>query len=474
MAALRQLLNARAMVTGQQQERSSPSPTEDEQRRNEKMMNYSNPPPAVPSKSQSTSKTSSEQPRQLHSKFNEADNQAWQHPLHRKNSDLSNSYNRGNSFDQGNSFARPAPLRSQTETNMLSVDGSELERSSFYEENESPALSPALNKHLALRPLNTQAQAQPQEQQPYNSPQKTHTRRRSRSATQDGYYGASENAWDGYGSKGHKPRQSSLKWVDPMMSDPEQPSGVMQLLRDRQGRTPQPDQNVRAIVIKDAPPPSQPSHLTHPPPQGRFEPKPLDMSSPKLGGARKEAHTFTNTSNSPTDSVTSTASHDHRNHKRQRSLDYTPHQLAHMDYSTLHLESFDHIPTANQETMIQQHNLPASNLPLSERLRYIYPDKTHKDKAHRARVFFSSLPIEQYEECGDLLLDGFRDIMERLKQARQQKRKAARSMEEQIAKREEWGRRKRGVLEVELGRLKGAGTAVVKPVKKGGRSKGSI
>lgn len=432
------------------------------------MMNYSNPPPAVPSKSQSISKTSSpEQPRQLHS---QVDNHNWQHPLERKNSDLNASYNRGNSFDQGNTFARPVIQRSQTETTTLTIDNADLDRnSSLYEDNESPALSPALNHHLALRPLNTKTLTQEQDQQSYNSPQKQ--RRRSRSATQDDYYGATQNAWDGYGSKTHKPRQSSLKGADHMASDPDHPNGVMQLLRDRQGRNPQPDQNVRAIVIKDAPPPSQPPSLTHH--QGRYEQKPMEVMGAKQGGARKEAHTFTNTTNSPTDSITSTASHEHRGLKRQRSLDYTPHQLAHMDYSSLHLESFDHMPTISQESLIQQHNLPAPNLPLSERLRYIYPDKTHKDKAHRARVFFSSLPIEQYEECGDLLLDGFKDIMERLKQARQQKRKAARSMEEQIAKREEWGRRKRGALEVELGRLKGAGIAVVKPVKKG-KSKGSI
>ena len=251
MAALRQLLSARAMVAGQ--ERSSPSPSEEEQRRAEtkmQAMGYSNPPPAVPSKSQSTSKTSSDQPRQLHSKFNDADNQQWQHPLLRKNpsnTDLGNSYNRSNSVDQNNSFHRPQPLRSQTESNMLSVDGSELDRSSFYEENESPALSPALNKHLALRPLNTSAPAQ--EPNPYGSPQKTHTRRRSRSATQDGYYGAGHDAWDGYGSntnKTHKPRQDSLKGPIQVKasSDTEQSSGVMQLLRDRQGRTPQPEQNV--------------------------------------------------------------------------------------------------------------------------------------------------------------------------------------------------------------------------------------
>lgn len=473
------------MVAGQ--ERSSPSPTEEEQRRADAKMQamaYSNPPPAVPSKSQSTSKTSSDQPRQLHSKFNDVDDQQWQHPLMRKNpsnKDLGNSYNnRANSIDQGNSYNKPQVMRSQTESNMLSVEGSEQDRSSFYDENESPALSPALNKHLALRPLNTSAPAQ--EQNPYSSPQKTHTRRRSRSATQDGYYGASENAWDGYGSKTHKPRQDSLHGPKPhkASSDTEQSSGVMQLLRDRQVRSPQQEQNVCAMPTRPVPTPP-PQNLTQPLPQARFDPQPLDMigaKSPNDGRARKEAHTFTPASSSPTSSITSTTSNDrnpNRNpHKRQRSLDYTPHQLSHMDYTTLHTESFDHIPTLASESLNQQHNLPAPTLPLSERLHYIYPDKTHKDKAHRARIFFSSLSIEQYEECGDLLLDGFKDIMERLKQARQQKRTAARSMEEQIAKREEWVRRKRGVLEVELGRLKSSGTAVVKPVGKKGRGKGSL
>jgi len=149
-----------------------------------------------------------------------------------------------------------------------------------------------------------------------------------------------------------------------------------------------------------------------------------------------------------------------------------------MDYSTLRLESFDHIPPTSTTTPNQKdphtHTLPAPTLPLPDRLRTIYPDKTHKDKAHRARLFFASLPIDQYDECGDLLLDGFKDIMERLKLARGQKRKAARAMEEEVARREEWGRRKRGVLEVELGRLRGAGRAGVTPVGKGGRGKGSL
>ena len=55
--------------------------------------------------------------------------------------------------------------------------------------------------------------------------------------------------------------------------------------------------------------------------------------------------------------------------------------------------------------------------------------------------------------------------MDRLRQARREKRKAAKGMEELVAKREEWVRRKRGILETEMGRLRGAGVAVVKPTQ---------
>ena len=149
--------------------------------------------------------------------------------------------------------------------------------------------------------------------------------------------------------------------------------------------------------------------------------------------------------------------------KRSRDLDYSIDKLSSMEYRQLKDESFDHIPEA--ASIISQHKLPDPSLPLSDRLRYVYSDQSQKDRETRARGFFASLTIDQYEECGDLLLDGFRDVMDRLKQARQQKRKAAKAMEDQIAKREEWVRRKRGVCEQELGRLKNAGTAVVKPIK---------
>ena len=145
-----------------------------------------------------------------------------------------------------------------------------------------------------------------------------------------------------------------------------------------------------------------------------------------------------------------------------------------MDYvQDLQDESFDVFPSLS--TLISTHNLPDSSLPLIDRLRTIYstpvpqtansaPTHPSSDRKARAGAFFASLSIDQYEEAGDLMLDEFRDLMDRWRQARREKRRVARNLEELVGKREEWVRKKRGVLEGEMGRLRGAGVAVVKPV----------
>ena len=205
------------------------------------------------------------------------------------------------------------------------------------------------------------------------------------------------------------------------------------------------------------------------------------------GAPVKVAHNTFSSTSSPTDSAGNSINeqqgaseahpHHPRTNKRKRSLDYPTEDLQHMDYvQDLQSESFDVFPSLN--SLASTHNLPDPSLPLKDRLRDIYhtptpsthntaPTHPSSDKGARARAFFASLSIDQYEESGDLILDGFRDVMDRLRQARREKRKVARGMEELVAKREEWVRRKRGVLETEMGRLRGAGVAVVKPTDKG-------
>ncbi|KAK0508661.1 hypothetical protein JMJ35_008937 [Cladonia borealis] len=412
MAAVRQFFNPRAIPA--KDDSVVPGQTEETQRKIEakmQAMGYSISPP-IPNESLSIRNVD---PRPLHSKFSDVDSH--QHPLLRKQSLDNTSYVTNNSFD--NQY-RPQPFRSQTDMSLQPGNGAAdpNRRSSFYEDGESPALSPVLTQHLALRPLETKDK----------SFQPSHQRRRSRSATnatdEGGYYGAEKNLWDSYAKdRKHKPRQESLKGSSkPLPSTDDQ----------------------RAA---------------------RSSPKTQNATPSAMDPRQREA---TKVASSPdgsrTDSLNSLSDGGHGvSRKRSRDLDYSISQLTEMDYQKLNEESFDYIPAASNT--ISQRDLPDRNLSLSDQLQRVFNDRTQKDKGTRAMGFFASLTIEQYEECGDLLLDSFQTVMGKLKQARQQKRKAAQAMEEQIAKREEWVKKKRGVCELELGRLKSAGAAVVKPIK---------
>lgn len=232
MAALRQLLNAR----GTEAKMAA--------------LGYQISAPQVPDKSESDRSRASKTPdpsKTLHSKFNDAETPAWQHPLLRQDQPAAHgrqdSYGRSNSFDDYSQ--RPNHLlRTNTDINTggqgnrTDDNGFSMDVSSIYEDNESPALSPALNKHLALRPLNTQTINQTQEE-----PTRTgKTRRRSRSATQESqpaYYGT--DPWENYrkdqpssSSASNPKRKESLAGVGGRSSSkPPEESSSMQLLRDR-------------------------------------------------------------------------------------------------------------------------------------------------------------------------------------------------------------------------------------------------
>ena len=209
MAAVRQFFNPRAVPAKDDSSDQGQSVEAKMQ-----AMGYAISPP-IPNESLSIRNMD---PRPLHSKFNDVDSH--QHPLLRKQSLDNPPYGTNNSFD--NQW-RPQPFRSQTDMSLQPGNGAAdlNRRSSFYEEGESPALSPALNKHLALRPLETKD----------NSFQPSHQRRRSRSATnatdEGGYYGAEKNLWDSYAKdRKHKPRQESLKgFSKPLPSTDDQRAG---------------------------------------------------------------------------------------------------------------------------------------------------------------------------------------------------------------------------------------------------------
>ena len=145
-------------------------------------------------------------------------------------------------------------------------------------------------------------------------------------------------------------------------------------------------------------------------------------------------------------------------YKRATDLDYTYSQLASMTYEQLSSEAFDDDPHSPGKHIRED----LTDSPLAGKLQYIYNLK-RDDKQHlQRREVFSSMTIAQHEECGDLLIEKFSAILTRYKEARQQKRKLAVEFEDEVARREERVRGKKGAVERDLRRLRRAGEDVVK------------
>ena len=144
--------------------------------------------------------------------------------------------------------------------------------------------------------------------------------------------------------------------------------------------------------------------------------------------------------------------------KRARDLDYSVAQLSRMTFEQLRSEPFDHDPRAKEPVLPQE----VANGTLAEKLDHMLSLKGNDTKAIRQRTVFASLPIEQYEDCGDLIIEKFAGIIAKFKDARQQRRKVVREFEEEVAKREERVRGKTSAVEKDLGRLKRGGEEVVR------------
>ena len=177
-----------------------------------------------------------------------------------------NGGERGNSFDD---TPRPQLSRSATDDHLhqsyaMNESRGGVDVSSYYEDGEqSPALSPALNKHLALRPLDPHGLQQQQQQQhkplqQQHPSQPKHGRRRSRSATDDNlYYGGDREdstvSREHKEHRKHKPRQESLagnstKPLPEKRSDEKMKERTIQLLRDRQ-QTPTQNSSVCPVAV---------------------------------------------------------------------------------------------------------------------------------------------------------------------------------------------------------------------------------
>ncbi|KAF2796675.1 hypothetical protein K505DRAFT_323124 [Melanomma pulvis-pyrius CBS 109.77] len=129
--------------------------------------------------------------------------------------------------------------------------------------------------------------------------------------------------------------------------------------------------------------------------------------------------------------------------------DYDRPALLKMDYEQLKNEDFDTIPRATNPVLSQD----MLQKPLIDRLTHVRKSLNSEDQGK----FFSSLPTDEWEEAGDWFLGQFSSIIERTKNARQEKRKLAKDFEAEVEQRHRKVAKKQREVEHAMSKMKAHG-----------------
>lgn len=133
--------------------------------------------------------------------------------------------------------------------------------------------------------------------------------------------------------------------------------------------------------------------------------------------------------------------------------DYDHETLLAMKYDQLSKEDFDTDPRAALQVLTED----ILQKPLTERLEFVQKNLD----AGKQSEFFSSLPILEWEESGDWFLEQFQKIIQRTREARQNKRKLAQEFENEVETRYNHVSKKQNQVEEALRKMKSQGEGLV-------------
>lgn len=139
--------------------------------------------------------------------------------------------------------------------------------------------------------------------------------------------------------------------------------------------------------------------------------------------------------------------------KRGRDIDYDDTVLQRMSFEELQNEPFDHDPT--KEIPQSPAKPPGDNL--GDRLKFY----SEKDEHSQAQLF-TQMSVRDWEDSGDWFLEQFGDVVRRMKEARQAKRRVVEYFEMEISNREEAVRLKKDTIDRKLSKLKTDSFAMMK------------
>jgi hypothetical protein len=141
------------------------------------------------------------------------------------------------------------------------------------------------------------------------------------------------------------------------------------------------------------------------------------------------------------------------------TLDYDDQQLEGMTYKDLKDETWESEKHGRNANLPQELQDPA--IPLSDRFQTCV--SLDPEKAQEVQVeFFASMSSVEWEETGDLFIGRFADIITKLKDARQAKRKVAMDFERLIEEREALIRGKSEGLDGDFAEMRKGGEGVIR------------
>lgn len=132
--------------------------------------------------------------------------------------------------------------------------------------------------------------------------------------------------------------------------------------------------------------------------------------------------------------------------------DYSAEDIPRMTYEALQNQSFDFDPAGNEFVFPDD----VKDQSLSFKLQHV-KSGTAAEKAK----FCNSLSIDEWEEAGDWFLEQFQGLVDRFREARRNKRRAAAELENEIYRRHKQIEAKKRKLDEALGEMKASGGAVL-------------
>lgn len=138
--------------------------------------------------------------------------------------------------------------------------------------------------------------------------------------------------------------------------------------------------------------------------------------------------------------------------RRRPSADYDDKILSSMTFSELQREPFDLDPA--KAAVQNGHGSGVDKLPAKL-------EQFRQQDENEQRHMFATMPIEDWEASGDWFVDQFSDLMQRLKGARQSKRRMIEEFEHEAADREEAVRLRSEAVDRKLAKMRQDGQRVV-------------